>query len=319
MGWTDTRRKLLQLARDGLPSRVIAGRLDVPAGPAPRGGPPPAEERSQAARPRALSVCVASGKGGTGKSIVSAALAALLAPRGRTLIVDGDLGVGNAHILQDVTPHATCVDVVEGRLGVRAALVDCGRGTALLAAGSGVSRMAELTGYELHVLASGLAELEHDFAHVLVDSAAGVSSQTMALARACDASLIVTTPDLTAMTDAYAFLKLYFAGRAHARAYLLVNRAADAEEADEVTRRIARVGERFLGTAPRCVGWLPHDPVVSACVNRRGAVVALAPGSAVARGLARVAQALLAELAPVRPRGLGSELLRELGYGGSLR
>jgi Mrp family chromosome partitioning ATPase len=94
MGWTDTRRKLLQLARDGLPSRVMTGRLDGLAGPALRGGPPLAEGRQEPGRPRALSLCIASGKGGTGKSIVSAALAALLAPRGRTLIVDGDLGVG---------------------------------------------------------------------------------------------------------------------------------------------------------------------------------------------------------------------------------
>jgi flagellar biosynthesis protein FlhG len=313
MNWTDTRKKLLQLARDGLASRVEPGRPGGRAGPASPAVEVPTEPH-EARATRAPSVCVASGKGGTGKSIVTASLAALLAPRGRTLIVDGDLGVGNAHILQDVTPHATCVDVVEGRLGVREALVECGRATALLAAGSGVPRMADLSAYELHVLASGLAELERDFAHVLVDSAAGVSQQTMALARACDASLIVTTPDLTAMTDAYAFLKLLFAERAHARAYLLVNRAAGAEEAEEVTRRIARVGERFLGTAPRCLGWLPHDPLVSACVNRRGSVVALEPGSAVARGLRRVAEALLAELAPVQPRGLGRELLREIGY-----
>jgi flagellar biosynthesis protein FlhG len=261
---------------------------------------------------------VASGKGGTGKSIVSASLAALFAPRGRTLLVDADFGVGNAHILHDVSPRATCVDVVEGGLSVREALVPCGKDLDLLAAGSGVPRMSELSGYELHLLASGLREIESSYRFVLVDSAAGVSHQTMTFARACDATLIVTTPDLTAMTDAYAFLKLLFAGRAGTRALLLVNRAAGAEEAEEVTRRIARVGERFLGTAPRCIGWLPHDPAVSACVNRRGAVASLEPGAEVSRSLRRIAVSIVEELGQLHAKGFGSELQREVGFAARL-
>ena len=245
---------------------------------------------------------------------MTASLAALLSARGKTLIVDADFGVGNAHILQDVSPEATCVDVVEGGLTVRAALTSCGGNIDLLAAGSGVPRMSDLSSYELHLLASGLRELEREYRYVLVDSAAGVSNQTIAFARACDATLIVTTPDLTAMTDAYAFLKLLFAGRAGTRALLLVNRAASAEEADEVTRRIARVGERFLGTAPRCIGWLPHDPAVSSCVNRRGSVVSLEPGAEVSRALRLITAAIAEELAGIPTPGLGEELQREVGF-----
>src|SRR5688572_21581197 len=207
MNWTNTRRKFLRMA-SGRPDRpedgVVGGR-----------------ERSGGEGRFPVSLCVASGKGGTGKSIVSASLAALFAPRGRTLLVDADFGVGNAHILQDVSPRSTCVDVVEGRESVRAALVSCGKDLDLLAAGSGVPRMSEMTSFELHLLASGLREVENDYRYLLVDSAAGVSHQTLAFARASDATLIVTTPDLTAMTDAYAFLKLLFAGRAGTRALLL--------------------------------------------------------------------------------------------------
>lgn len=304
MNWTETRRKLLKLAagrstRSTLPSSTLPGELGVsvlqPSGPAP------------------LSLCIASGKGGTGKSILTAALAAHFAERAPTLLFDADFGVGNAHILQDVTPELTCVDVVEGRVALADARVACGPGLDLVAAGSGVPRMAELGAHELQLLARGLAAIEHEYRTVLVDSAAGVSSQTLAFARACDALLIVTTGDLTAMTDAYAFLKLHFAGRAGARAFLLVNRAASAEEAEEVTRRIARVGERFLGTAPRCIGWLPHDPVVSSCVNRRGPVTRLEPGSEVARALRTVATNLEQELGALTPRGLATALAREVG------
>lgn len=308
MNWTDTRKRLLQIA---------AGRVPRPDGRALPAADPRRPARDASA-PSAVSLCIASGKGGTGKSIVSASLAALFAPRGRTLLVDADFGVGNAHILQDVSPRATCVDVVEGRESVRASLVTCGKDVDLLAAGSGVPRMSEMTSYELHLLASGLREVEDDYRFLLIDSAAGVSHQTMAFARASDATLIVTTPDLTAMTDAYAFLKLLFAGRAGTRALLLVNRAASAEEAEEVTRRIARVGERFLGMAPRCIGWLPHDPAVSACVNRRGSVVGLEPGAEVSRALRLIAAAIAEELGQVQPKGFGNELQREVGYSARL-
>ena len=304
MNWTETRRKLLKLAagrspRSSLPPSALRGDFEVSA--------------LKPARPLPVSLCIASGKGGTGKSIVSAALAAHFAERGPTLLLDADFGVGNAHILQDVAPELTCVDVVEGRVTLAEARIACTPGLDLVAAGSGVPRMAELGDHELQLLARGLGAIESDYRTLLVDSAAGVSSQTLAFARACDALLIVTTGDLTAMTDAYAFLKLHFAGRAGAKAFLLVNRAASAEEAEEVTRRIARVGERFLGVAPRCVGWLPHDPIVSACVNRRGPVTRLEPGSEVGRALRTVAATLEEELSALSPRGLATALAREVG------
>ena len=310
MNWSETRKKLLQLASnrasrsieegDSFPGSEVDGQTD--------------ELFSNGAVRRAASLCIASGKGGTGKSVVSASLATLFRARGRTLIVDADMGVGNAHILQDVAPAKTFVDVVEGELPVREVVHHCVPDLDLVAAGSGVPRMAELTSYELFLIAGGLAELETDYAYAVVDSAAGVSRQTLAFARACDLTLLVTTPDLTAMTDVYAFLKLLVAGRSAARPLLLVNRAKDEDEAAEVARRIARVGERFLGFAPKLIGWIPDDPAVCATVNRRGAVVALEPHAEAARALRTIAVSVLEELGRTEAHGLGRTLLREVGY-----
>ncbi len=319
MNWTETRKKLLQIASVRAPRPIGEGfaQEETPAN-GESGGEGENGRHGAPAIERAVSLCIASGKGGTGKSVVTAALASLLSARGRTLVVDADLGVGNAHILHDVSPPATLVDVVEGRSGVRDVLISCGEDLDLVAAGSGVPRMADLSSYELHLIASGLEELERDYRFVLVDSAAGVSRQTLAFARACDLALIVTTPDLTAMTDAYAFLKLLVAGRTGARPLLLVNRAHDDEEADEVAHRILRVGERFLGVMPRRIGWLPEDAAVSASVNRRGAVVDLEPCAEVSRSLRQVAVAVLEELGRIEPQGLGRMLQSEVAYSARL-
>jgi flagellar biosynthesis protein FlhG len=263
---------------------------------------------------RAASLCIASGKGGTGKSVVSASLAACFAERGRTLLVDADMGVGNAHLMQDVAPSHSFVDVVEGRCGVREIRAACGPNLDLLAAGSGVSRMASLTSWELHLVAGGIEDLELEYSHLLVDSAAGISNQTVALAAASDRVLIVTTPDITALTDAYAFLKVLLQRRSDCEPLFVVNRAASVEEGAHVAERLCTVSRKFLGREPRCMGILPDDRAVVRCVNARAPVIVREPECAFSAALRILANALARELARTTPRGLGRSLSASAGY-----
>src|SRR5690349_12834522 len=158
-------------------------------------------------------------------------MATILARRGRALIVDADLGVGNAHILQNVTPEVSFVDVVDGRLPVADIRAGCRENLDLLGGGSGVSRMAGLSSWGLPMLARGIEGIETEYRSVVVDSAAGISSQTIAFAAASDVVLLVTTPDVTAMTDAYAFLKALLLRRGDCQPLFVVNRASSEEEA----------------------------------------------------------------------------------------
>jgi len=299
MNW-DQARKLL-----------FRQRRDAPAGApayAPRGG---VDELTGV---RAGSLCVASGKGGTGKSVVTASLATLLSRTGRTLIVDADMGVGNAHILQNVSPEHSFVDVVEGRLSVREVLAHARPQLDLLAAGSGVSRMAGLSNYEMHLIACGLESLESDYQHVLIDSAAGISMQTVAFAAASDIVLLVTTPDVTALTDAYAFLKVFTQRRADCVPLFLVNRASDEAEAEAVAERFRGVSRKFLAREPRSIGWIPEDRAVVRSVSTREPLVASEPDSPAALALQRIAVSLKQEISAQRARGLGRQLLRTVGY-----
>jgi flagellar biosynthesis protein FlhG len=261
------------------------------------------------AAPRARSLCIASGKGGTGKTVVGASVAALFAARGRTLVLDADMGVGNAHILHNVLPERTLVDVVEGSASLRDIVCPCAANLDLAAAGSGVSRMCELSPFEGYRIARGLAELERDYAFVLVDSAAGVSTQTVTLAAASDLTLLVTTPDLTALTDAYAFFKVLLARRPGAAVQLLVNRAPGEAEAHAAAERIENVARRFLGRAPERAGWIPEDPELGHSANQRRPVVSGAPASTSARALRQLAARLAEALAAVEPAGVGHSLL----------
>jgi len=282
--------------------------------------PPGTATRAKAGRAagprslRAASLCIASGKGGTGKSVVTASLARLFGGRGRTLIVDADMGVGNAHILQDVAPEQSFVGVVQGRCSVEQAIVGCLPGVDLISAGSGVSRMAALSPYELHLIAQGLEALDGRYDYQIVDSAAGISEQTLTFASACDVVLLVTTPDPTAMTDAYAFIKVLLQRRAEARCLLLVNRALDEQQGAEVAERIRHVCFKFLAHEPRWLGAVPEDRAVLDSVAARQPVVTHQPGSPAALALHALSVPLLEELDLVAHAGLGASLLRGVGF-----
>lgn len=263
---------------------------------------------------RAASICVASGKGGTGKSVVAASLSALCASRSRTLLVDADFGVGNAHILQDVTPVHSFIEIAEGTRAVRDARTRCRPNLDLVAGGSGVSSLANLGSYELSLIACGIEELELEYGYVVVDSAAGISNQTIALAAASDVVLLVTTPDVTALTDAYAFLKVLLQRHGGCTPAFLVNRAFDRAEAEHVAERMVGVARKFLGREPRYLGWLPEDRAVVRSVNERRPVLESEPLSDFARRIEGLGGEVLDELRRVEPRGLGRSLLRSVGY-----
>jgi flagellar biosynthesis protein FlhG len=259
-------------------------------------------------RPPARSVCVASGKGGTGKSVISASLAALLSRRGRVLLVDADLGAGNAHILQNASPERSLVDVVQGQREIDEVLTACGPQLDLLAAGCGVPHMAGLSAKELAAIADGLRALEFDYAWCIVDSAAGLSDQTLAFAHGSDVVVIVTTPDLTAMTDAYAFYKVLSSLRGEQSVGLLVNRASSAAEAASVAQRVEEVSRRFLGHAPSSFGWLCEDARVRHAVNNRRPVVREDPDAEFSSGIEQLVERIGAQFEQRRPHGLGASL-----------
>ncbi len=288
--------------RDSVSSAASAsGRRTAPA---PQDGKQPAPPPVAQARRVARSICVASGKGGTGKSSISAALATLFARRGRTLLMDGDLGCANAHILQDVHPQHSFADVIAGEVGLEDIVTPCKNGVDLLAGGSGLARLAGLKSFELEMIGRGLDALEPHYDHLVVDSAAGLSRQTVAFAVACDATIVVTTPDVTAMTDAYAFLKVFVRqceaqGIERPMPYLVVNRASSPIEAASVAKRLEEVVFKFLGRRIELIGELPEDRAVFRASQRRKTVVDDEPESEISRALQTLSNSVLSRLARV--------------------
>jgi len=245
-----------------------------------------AEEVELAARV----VCVASGKGGAGKSMLATNLAVLRAKLGeRVCLIDFDAGLANAHLMLGLSPRHDIGDLIAGRVGPEEALVEGPEGLHLLSGGVGRTALANPTRRELDRLYRVLLPIEQRYDLIVVDHGAGLGYATVTHLAATSTLLLVTNPEVTALSDAYALYKQAKTVNESIRVGLVVNRARDEEVALGARERFAGVAQRFLGHAPEFIGWVPQDDAVYGSVQSRRPVCLGDPDSRAARALRRVA------------------------------
>ncbi len=284
-------------------------------GPISATGPAPAVTTGPARPRRPAIVCVTSGKGGTGKSVLTSNLAVHLAATGvRVMAIDCDLGLANLHLLLGVRPRRSLMEVIENGAGLDTIAEIGPVGLRLVAGGSGVPEMADLHPARLRRLLAAMEGLGDRTDVVLVDTGAGIGRATTVFIYALDEVLVVTTPDLTAMTDAYAVIKNVAHHNANARISVVVNRARSAMEGLEVFGRIDQISQRFLGRRLLFLGHVLDDERVPISVAARLPILLNQPGAPAAACLRGVGRALLLEV-EARRTGQASqnETARETG------
>ncbi len=228
-------------------------------------------------------LCITSGKGGTGKSVLSSNLSVDLARRGkRVLAIDADLGLANLHLLLGVSPRRNLYHALSASLSFREIIERAPEGVTLVPGPSGVAELADLSPRDLAHLVSETARIAPDYDLVLIDTAAGISRMTTAFLYAVREILVVTTPDLTAMTDAYATAKTALRHNPSAVISVVVNRARSARQGWEVFQTLDGIAGKFLGRRLCYLGYLPDDDTVRRAVAAKVPAVILEPRSAVA-------------------------------------
>lgn len=226
-------------------------------------------------------ICVASGKGGTGKSVITTNFATVLAREGlKVLLFDADLGLANAHILLGVNPLHDISSVKSGEKRLRDIMIECPSGLKLICGGSGFSELAELGDNDLRNIAFGLKGLEPEFDVIFADLSAGISPQVVRFLGAAHDVILVTNPDAMALLDAYATIKVMANMCGGVRAKIVVNKARSREDAVAAFKKIEDVSARRLPNAELSFfGWLPQNFYVQDSVARRDPVVLSHPRS----------------------------------------
>ena len=263
--------------------RRLIGRLEAGG----RRIQPPRPDRSAARRARV--VAVTGGKGGVGKSSLAANLGVALVGSGRkALLVDADLGLASLDVLLGVRSGASLADVALDGLPAAQAVVSLDCGLDFLPGASGVAEMADLSPVNRQRLVEELGRLESVYDFIMVDTAAGAGQDVRAFLRTADRVLVVTTPEPTAITDAYALIKL-LAGDGQKELGLAVNMARSSREGRRVGARIAEVAMRYASVKVELMGIVPNDWQMAAAVRERRPLLAGRPASSAGRALRALA------------------------------
>ena len=242
---------------------------------------------------------VTSGKGGVGKSVFTANLAAALARRGeRVLVLDADLGLANLDVLLALAPKVTLHEVLTGRATLEQALVHAPGGFSVLLAGSGLVEYSRLTPELREQLLALIESVRPRFDRVLLDTGAGISEVVLYTVALADEVLVVATPEPTSLTDAYATIKVLAAQQQRTRIRLVVNQTHHAGEGRAIRSQLQNVADRYISTAsgvPLRLEWLgdvPADTAVREAVQRRELLLETYPGAAAAQAIVAVAARL---------------------------
>jgi flagellar biosynthesis protein FlhG len=258
-------------------------------------------------------IAVTSGKGGVGKTNVVANLAVVLARRGqRVIVLDADLGLANIDVLLGLNPAYSLLHVLRGERRMVEVAVPGPAGVQVIPAATGIEELTHLDSEERLLLLDQMDGLEGTFDVLLIDTAAGISSNVLYFNTAAHEIVVMVTPEPTALTDAYALMKVLATRHQLRHFLLLVNQAAGEGEARRTYAQIARVVERFLGVGLEYVGYIPFDDAVRRSVREQVPVVERAPASPVGHALGLLADRLIRRPPPARPTGASQFLFRSL-------
>ena len=248
-------------------------------------------------KPLGKVVAVTSGKGGVGKTFVSANLAAALAKRGlRVLVLDADLGLANLDVVLNLYPKITLHDVFTGKAKMEDAIIAAPGGFSVLLAGSGMVEYSRLTPEVRDDFLRIMNGLVPHYDIVLLDTGAGISDVVLFAVSLASEVIVVATPEPTSLTDAYATIKVLVGQQKRQNIRMVINQTARLGDGRAITVQLQQVLDRFVTTDPgRPVKLIhmcdiPADPAVRQAIMRRQLLLLATPGCPAALAVSQLAQ-----------------------------
>ncbi len=241
-------------------------------------------------------IAITSGKGGVGKTNLVAGLAIAMRRLGRKVLVfDADLGLSNIDVLLHLAPRYNIQHLLSGEKGLEEIIIEGPLGIKILPASSGIQELTSLDEFQRLKIMESFETYDGEMDVLIIDTAAGISENVAFFCTSSEEIVVITSPEPTAITDAYALIKVLFTRYQEKDFKIVVNSVRDPEEGFEIFKRLSLASERFLHISLSYLGSIPYDEAVRKAVMAQRSFVDLYPNSPASRSIIEMAERLLEE------------------------
>lgn len=236
-------------------------------------------------------ITVTSGKGGVGKSNFTLNFALALQSMGkRVLVFDADIGMANIDVLMGMSAKYNLYHLLRREKRIDE-IIERGPGSlSLIAGGSGLSDLFSLSQSDLNYFMQQIETVADGMDYVIFDTSVGLSQENFNFIQSADECIVVTTPEPTSITDAYALIKVVSSRERGTTFKLIVNRASDEKEAAQTADKIRVAAQKFLNVDVPLLGYISDDSHVVQAVKKQVPFSMAFPGCAAAREIQRIAR-----------------------------
>ncbi|NRF91204.1 MinD/ParA family protein [Paenibacillus frigoriresistens] len=231
-------------------------------------------------------ITVTSGKGGVGKSNFTLNFALTLQSKGyKVLVFDADIGLANIDVLMGISSKYNLYHLLKKEKTIWEIIQKGYNDLDFIAGGSGFNDLLRLTEEELNYFAEQVMQLNGYVDFIIFDTGAGLSKETLKFILAAEEAFVVTTPEPTSITDAYAIIKMVNSMGHDVSFKLVINRVTDAKEGKHTADKISLVAKQFLDIQIPTLGFVDDDVAVSKAVKKQIPFTVAFPNSAASRSL----------------------------------
>ncbi len=242
---------------------------------------------------KARCIAVTGGKGGVGKSNFSVNVALELGALGnQVVLLDADFGLANADLLCGVSPKFHLGHVITSNKSLDEVTIEIGENVRLIPGGSGIEELANVSLAKNPSLLTKLREIEETSDFMIIDTAAGIAENVSSVLMAASEIIVVTTPEPTAVVDAYATIKVIVRHSPAKQVSLIVNNVTGVNEAEQVFQQLNTATKRFLQHNIELLGMIPYDSHVSEAVREQTPLVNYSPDTPASRAIRLIARQL---------------------------